>query len=369
MSAKIGKESIFMKACIVKKYGKENTEILDISQPLSVELKEGQVLVKIHAVALNAVDWKTRAGKIKAASGDPSNHSPLVLGYDFSGVVESVGPSVSQWVTGDAVFGVSVYGALASYRIVYADMIARKPVNISHGEAASLVTAGLTALQMLDWAKAHAPKLDKVIISGGAGGTGHLAIQLAKRVFNISTVITTCSDSKAALMRELGADVIVDRAATDFTAAVGAPLCDAALDITGEDKKLRVVTHKAGNHSMVVSVVAPGGGARIPSGRMLEAIFDAYHMGPGPGCCILGLLNCLTDRTVETLVMLPRSSDLMRIAQYASEGLVKVVVDRVYPFEQAIQAVDYVELGHVTGKCIVELEVGATAGLTQRNPL
>lgn len=369
MSSRVGKEKVYSQACFMTKYGKSNATISELPEPTASDLKEGQVLLKIHAVSLNAVDWKTREGKIKAVSGDPTPQVPVVLGYDCSGTVEAVGLNVKEWAVGDEVFGVAAFGALASRRIVYADMLGRKPVGITHGEAASLVTAGVTALQMLDWAKEHAPNLNKVLITGGAGGTGHMAVQLAKKVFNIQTVVSTASSRNVKLVRDLGADIVIDYKAEDFVNVLrkDSELCDASLDISGEDKKCAQVTTKKGKHSMVVSIVAPGGGARIPSGATVRAIREAYHMPPVPGC-ILGLLNMLTDKTVETLVMLPFGKDLTRMAQYAAEGKIKVVVDRVYPFEKSLDAINYVEIGHVTGKCIVELVPGATSGLVPVNP-
>ena len=300
---------------------------------------------------------------MKPVSGDPKPTAPVVLGYDCSGVVEAIGVgTVTDLKVGDACFGVSTSGALASHRKVVASMFVAKPAELTHGEAASLITAGITAMQMLDWATEHAA-VDKILITGGASGTGTMALQLAKNCFNVKTVVTTASAHKVGLMKELGADDVIDYHTADFVEVLGPASCDAALDIIGEDKNCTKVTKKAGKHSMVATVAL-----RIPSGQMVRDICAAYHTPLMPGC-VLGLLNCLSSKTIHSMVMLPWKRDLERIAKFAVDGKVKVHVDRIYPFDQCIAALDYVEEGHVTGKCIVEVVEGATAGLVEHNPL
>jgi len=203
----------------------------------------GEVLVDIHAASVNAADWKVRAG----GYGTKMNF-PYVLGRDFSGVVSALGEGVTDFRIGDEVFGVCAAGQEGTYCekiAIKASIVARKPANLSHVEAAALALIGLTAIVCVE----DALKLQKgetILVQGGAGGVASFAIQLSKHIG--ARVITTCSAANADYVKKLGADVVIDYNKEDFTKV--ARDCDCVFDTVGGD-----VTMKS------FEVLKPGGRA------------------------------------------------------------------------------------------------------------
>jgi NADPH:quinone reductase-like Zn-dependent oxidoreductase len=189
----------------------------------------GEVVVDIHAASVNAADYKVRLG-----GGRYTLVSfPHILGRDFSGVVSTVGPGVTDFAVGDAVFGVTeqgIEGAYAEKIAIKAAIIARKPDRLSHAEAAALGLTSLTALWAIE-DTAHLKAAQTILIQGGAGGVAGFGIQLAKHLG--ATVITTASAGNHAYVRSLGADRVIDYHTEDFT-AIG-PICDVVFDTVGGD--------------------------------------------------------------------------------------------------------------------------------------
>ena len=203
----------------------------------------GQVVVDIHAASVNGVDWKIRKGGYV-----PVESFPCILGRDFSGVVSEIGEGVVDLAVGDPVFGVSETrdnGAYAERIAINAAIVARKPESITHVEMASIALTGLTALVAIEETLDLQPG-ETVLVHGGAGGVGGLAVQLAKH--RGARVITTASAANAEYVRRLGADEVIDYTAGDFTRLVSG--CDAVLDTVGGDVAQRSF-----------AVVRPGGRA------------------------------------------------------------------------------------------------------------
>ena len=203
----------------------------------------GQIVVDIHAASVNGVDWKIRKGGYL-----PVESFPCILGRDFSGVVSETGEGVVDLAVGDPVFGVSETrdnGAYAERIAINAAIVARKPESITHIEMASIALTGLTALVAIEETLDLQPG-ETVLVHGGAGGVGGLAVQLAKH--RGARVITTASAANTAYVRQLGADEVIDYTAVDFTRLVSG--CDAVLDTVGGDVAQRSF-----------AVVRPGGRA------------------------------------------------------------------------------------------------------------
>jgi len=187
----------------------------------------GQVVVDIHAASVNAADYKVRLGGGRYSL----NRFPHILGRDFSGVVSMLGTGVTDFIVGDAVFGVTdqgVEGAYAEKIAIDAAIIAKKPDRFSHAEAAALALTGLTALTAIE-DTAHLKAGQTILIQGGAGGVAGFAVQLCKHLG--ATVITTASVSNHPYVRSLGADQVIDYNAEDFT-TIGA-VCDVVFDTVG----------------------------------------------------------------------------------------------------------------------------------------
>jgi NADPH:quinone reductase-like Zn-dependent oxidoreductase len=221
-----------MKAMLLTKHG--GLDALRYGDAPDPAAGPGDVVVDIHAASVNAADYKMRLGGGNYQAGGLK--FPHILGRDFSGVVSVVGEGADLAV-GDAVFGVTIPGTEGAYAekiAIKAAIIARKPANLGHAEAAAMALTSLTAI----WALEDTAKLQRgetVLIQGGAGGVAGFAIQLAKHIG--ATVVTTASPRNHDYVKTLGADQIIDYTATDFTKA--APRCDVVFDTVGGDVQTR----------------------------------------------------------------------------------------------------------------------------------
>lgn len=213
-----------MKALVLSQYdGPLELATLDRPQP-----QTGQVLVRIHAAGLNPLDVKIRAGK-----ADHAKHPlPLVLGIDMAGVVEAVGAGVTRFAPGDEVYGMTggvggLQGALAEYAAVDAELLARKPANLSMREAAALPLAFITAWSgIVD--RAHLAAGQSVLVQGGSGGVGHVAVQIARALG--ANVFATGSARNADVISQLGATP-VDYGALSVEQYVQAHTAGAGFDL------------------------------------------------------------------------------------------------------------------------------------------
>ena len=200
-----------MKAIRIHEYG--DRSVLRYEDAPTPEIADDDVLVRIVASSINPVDWKVRRGYLASMIDYPM---PLILGWDFSGVVERVGSAVTQFEPGDEVFArpdITRNGTYAEYIAVNASEIARKPRYISHVQAACLPLAGITAWEVL-FTAGQVEAGQTVLIHAAAGGVGSLAVQLAH--WRGARVIATCSAANRPLVASLGADEIIDYRTTPF---------------------------------------------------------------------------------------------------------------------------------------------------------
>ncbi|KAI9346250.1 chaperonin 10-like protein [Obelidium mucronatum] len=347
----------------ITKYGK--TQLTIGLLPIPTQIPPNHVLIKVHAVALQPADVKIRNGSLKVIKGSPSPKTPCILGYDCSGVIEQVASNTSSsWTPGERVCCVAVEGALTSHVVVHEKYLAKLPDEVGFVDAAALVTAGLTGWQAFEYARKYfheesfgGGSFKKVLITGGAGGVGHIAIQLAKKVFGAEIVVTTASSGKQDFVRECGADVVVNYRSEDFVRAINDNVnllrCDFALDCTGETKKCKKVVKKGSG--CIVGVLG------IPDGAMLKQVVDVYDMARPPGC-VFGLLNCISGCSVcgsgvhvHNMITLPFGQQLQELCRLVGNGTIKVNIDKIFPLKRANEAFDYVGEGHVMGKVVVEL--------------
>jgi len=226
-----------MKAFILDRYGRnERLRAGDTPEP---EVGDEDVLVRVHAAGVNALDAKIRNGEFKLIL---PYRLPLILGNDVAGVVERVGARVRGFAPGDEVYArpdSDRIGTFAELVAIKQGSLAHKPKNISMEEAASIPLVGLTAWQALV-EKANLQPGQKVLIHAGSGGVGTFAIQLAKHLGAV--VATTTSTENVALVKQLGADVVIDYKKESFEDVLSA--CDVVLNSLGEDalfKSLRVL--------------------------------------------------------------------------------------------------------------------------------
>jgi len=203
-----------MKAQILKSFGSPDSfELCEVPKPVP---HTGQVLVRVHATSINPLDYQVRRG-------DYADLVPLpaITGHDVSGVVEAIGPGVTNFAPGDEVwYTPQIFdgpGSYAEYHVAAENIVAKKPLSLSHLEAASLSLVGGTAWEALT--VRAAPRVgESILIHGGAGGVGHVAIQLAKAIG--AKVFTTVREANAEFVKRMGADVIIDYEKEDYVDAI-----------------------------------------------------------------------------------------------------------------------------------------------------
>ncbi|WP_256010262.1 NADP-dependent oxidoreductase [Desertivirga xinjiangensis] len=311
-----------MKAIVVNNPGDvSQLEFQEIARPI---LQTGEVLVQVKAISINPVDVKSRAGK--GVYGRIKNQSPLILGWDISGVVTE--SKVEQFKTGDEVFGMVNFPghgkAYAEYVAAAASQLALKPANISHEEAAASTLAALTAYQAMVH-NANVQAGQKVLVHAASGGVGHFAVQLAKYLG--AHVTGTSSARNKDFILNLGADEHLDYTAYDW--ASHPEEFDFVLDgVGGETVDKSLLVTKRG--STIIS---------IPTG-LNEAVTEKAKA-----------------KGVNGYFMLVQSSgsDMQQVATLLEKGIWKAHVSEIYPFEQMASAHLQVESGRTVGKVVVTL--------------
>lgn len=330
-----------MKAYILDRYGKgQRLRLGETPDPVA---GPGEVLVDIRAAALNMLDVKIRDGAFKPLL---PYRPPFVLGHDLAGVVVATGPGASRFKVGDAVFARPRdhhIGAFAQRIAVAEADLAIKPASLSMEEAASLPLVALTAWQVLVELAQVKPG-DKVMIHAGSGGVGTIAIQLAKHLG--ATVATTTSAANAALVRGLGADVVIDYKTQRFEDA-----------LSGYDVVLSSLDD--GSLERSLGVLKPGGKLISISGPPDPAFARAMRMN-WVMRQVMGLLSRDIRRKATRhqvgyafLFMRADGAQLAKIAALVEDGALRPVVDRTFAFEALNEAIDYLATGRAKGKVVV----------------
>ncbi|MBC3810159.1 NADP-dependent oxidoreductase [Undibacterium aquatile] len=333
-----------MKALVLKRYGKaDQIEFADVPNPL---IKPNEILVRIHAVGLNPIDYMIPKGAFKPML---KFDLPATLGSDLAGTVVEVGSQVTRFKAGDAVFA-SLFdlgnGSLAEFAAVPEHVAALKPANLNFVQAASIPMVALTCWQALNERIKVTPG-QKVFIPAGSGGIGTFAIQLAKYLG--AHVGTTTSTANVDLVRSLGADDVIDYKKQEFENVLsGYDVVLGTVRGDGIEKALRIL--KPGSN--VVSLIGP---PDVPFAKARGMNFLMTF--------IFGLLSRKIirlakrqDSNYSFLFVRPDGEQLGKISKLIEAGTIRPVVDKVFPFVQAKQALAYLEQGRSKGKVVVELE-------------
>ena len=332
-----------MKAYLLDRYGKgQQLRLADLPDPVPAA---HEVIVRIHAAALNLLDSKLRDGEFKPML---PYKPPFILGHDLAGTVEAVGPAVRRFSVGDRVFGRVRDGHIGTFaeRIaVDQDDLAIIPATLSMTEAASIPLVGLTAWQALV-ELADLKRGQRVLIQAGSGGVGTIAIQLAKHLG--ATVATTTSAKNVDLVRSLGADVVIDYNARDFST-----------ELSGYDVVL---------HSLDAATLAKSVGVLKRGGQLISISGPPDHIfGKSQGLnpvlrLIFRLISAGIRRKAKRagvrysfLFMRADGSQMAELAQLAEAGAIRPVIDRTFPFDQLNEAMAYIETGRAKGKVVVTL--------------
>jgi len=332
-----------MKALILKRYGKsDQLAFTDIPRPT---IKPTEMLVQVHAVGLNPVDNMIPKGMFKPFL---QFQLPAVMGSDVAGVVVEVGSQVSRFKVGDAIFASTFdlsMGTLAEFATVPEHAAAPKPANLDFAEAASIPMVGLTAWQAIK-ERAQIKAGQKVFIPAGAGGIGTFAIQLAKYLG--AQVGTTTSTANVDLVKRLGADEIIDYKKHSFEKVLQG--YDMVLGtLTGDqiEKSLQIV--KPG--SSIVSLVGP------PDAAFARARGMNFLMKFVFGLLSRKIIRQAKQRAAEYsfFFVRPDGRQLAEIGKLIEATHILPVIDKVFPFEQTIEALAYLEAGRAKGKVVVRV--------------
>jgi NADPH:quinone reductase-like Zn-dependent oxidoreductase len=308
-----------MKAVRVHEYG--GPEVLKYEEAPRPKPGPGEVLVRIRAAGVNPMDWKVREGYLREAL---AYRMPFVPGWDVSGVVEATGPNVTQLAAGDEVYGypsVVRDGAYAEYAVVPEAELALKPRTLDHVHAASVPMAALTAWQGL-FDAGDLRTEQKVLIHGGAGGVGSFAVQFAR--WKGAFIIATASGRNQEFLRNLGADLTIDYERSRFDRVV----CDVDLvfDTVGGDTLKRSWR------------VLKKGGILVSTVETPDAAEAAAH----------GVRGALVD-------MQANRGELVEIARLVDSGIVRPIVEAVFPLKEARHAQELSQTGHARGKIVLKV--------------
>jgi len=328
-----------MKAFIVDRYKGE----LRFGEMPDPEIRDHDVLVQIYAAGVNPLDSKIRDGEFKLIL---PYRLPLILGNELAGVVVRVGSRVVQFKPGDEVYArpdKDRIGTFAEFIAMNEDNVAMKPKTLTMAEAASIPLVGLTGWQVLI-ERANLKKRQKVLIHAGSGGVGTFAIQLAKHVG--ATVATTTSTANVDLVKSLGADIVIDYKKEDFENVLHD--YDVVLNSLGKDtleKSLQVL--KPGGRLISISGPPdPDFAKNLGSGWMLRLVMRLLSYG---------IRKKAKRRGVDYsfLFMRANGDQLREIASLVDEGIIRPVVERVFPFAATPEALAYLERGRAKGKVVV----------------
>lgn len=323
-----------MKAIVYEAYGPPDVLKLEaVEKPVP---RDDEVLVSVHAAALNYVDWALLRGipfLIRMMSGGLSKPKNTILGADIAGRVEAIGRGVTQFQPGDEVFGdISDYGfgGFAEYVSAPESQLARKPANTSFEEAAAVPMSGVVALQGLR-DKGGVQPGQKVLIVGASGGNGTFAVQIAKSFG--AEVTGVCSTRNLDMVRSIGADHVIDYTQEDF--AQGEERYDLILGAGGYRSifDYRRALRPEGTYVMV------GGG--------MAQVYEAMLLGP--------FVSMTGRQRLVNLSAMSDQEDLAFVGKLIEAGKVVPVIDRRYPLEEVPEALRYYGEGHSRGKVVISV--------------
>ncbi len=311
-----------MKAVV---YDKSNSpDVLVVREVEKPVPGDNEVLVKIHAVSINAADYRSmRMGIIPKRK---------IFGADIAGRIEEAGRNIENLKVGDEVFGDTAsygFGGFAEYAAAPERLLALKPASVSFENAAAVPMAAVTALQALrDLGSIQ--KGQKVLICGAGGGVGSFAVQLAK--YFGAEVTAVCSPENAELTRSLGADHIIDYTKEDFTKSGNC--YDLVLAVNG-------------NHSLSAykRTLTPNGIFVMAGGALTQLISNM----------VFGSLMSIGSKKMRHLFAKQSTKDLEFVMKLVEEGKVKPIIDRRYPLDETAEAMRYLSKGHARGKVIITI--------------
>jgi len=327
-------DATLMKGIAYRCYGSPDVlKLEDIEKPVA---GDDQVLVKVHAAAVNPLDFHYMHGtpyvmRLDSGIGTPKNPR---LGVDFAGTIEAVGKNVKKFKAGDEVFG-GRNGAFGEYVTVREDRsLVLKPANITFEQAAAVPVAAITALQALR-DKGHIQAGQKVLINGASGGVGTFAVQIAKSFG--AEVTGVCSTKNVDMVRKIGADHVIDYTKEDFTQG---------------DQYYDLIVDTVGTHSLLdyKHVLNPQGNLVIVGGPV-----DNWLIGLLGSVVYAKILSPFISQKFGMMLAELNPEDLAIVGDLMQAGKVTPVIDRTYKLSEVPEALRYLEQGHARGKVVIRV--------------
>lgn len=325
-----------MRAVVQQAYGEDARTVFEIAEVPVPEIKPDEVLIKVVASSVNALDWHFMTGtpyflRFENGFGTPKRAIP---GADVAGTVVKVGSEVTGFEPGDEVFGDVEGGGFAEYAAGKAEILAHRPQSLPIEESATLGVAALTALQGLrDWAGIKPG--DRVLINGASGGVGTFAVQIALAL-GASHVTAVCSTNNVEIAHSLGADRVVDYTKDDFTEIEDR--FDVFFDNAGS-KSLGRSRKMLTDQGILVAVTAKKGKWFRPIDRLIAGVIRSR----------------LWSQRFVTRTARPSGEDGAVLAQMVEEGNLRPVIDRRFTLDEAVDALAHQATGHARGKSIVKV--------------
>jgi NADPH:quinone reductase-like Zn-dependent oxidoreductase len=325
-----GTATTTMKAMVQEEYGSpDKLGLREVDKPV---VEDDDVLVRVRAAAVNALDWRVMRGlpyMVRLSEGRRRPENPI-RGIDLAGHVEAVGKNVTEFKPGDEVFG-ERRRAFAEYILGKEEHFAHKPASITFAEAATLGCAALTALQGLR-DKAHVKPGQKVLINGAGGGVGTFSVQIAKSFG--ADVTAVCHTHNVEMVRSIGAARVIDYTQEDFTKTK--ERYDVVFDNVGNRslRRLRRILTPSGT---LVFVGAPHFRFVAPLFRILGAV----------------VVSRFSKQKLLPFIATHSKDDLLALKELVESGSVTPVIDRTYPLSEVPEAIRYLEKGHARGKVVI----------------
>lgn len=319
-----------MQAYVYAAYGPP--EVLQLQTVDKPTPTDSQVLVKVAATSINPAECHLRNGMLLArllGGGGVLRPKPTIPGADFAGVVEAVGSGVTRYRPGDEVYGRRGQDGLAEYVCVSEKPITHKPAGLTFEQAAAVPVAAMTALQSLrDDGQLQAGQT--VLINGGSGGVGTFTVQIAKALG--AHVTAVCSTRNVELVRSLGADRVIDYTTEDYT---------------GTGQTYDLIIDNVGNRTVgaYARTLRPNGRCVIVGFKSVGLLLHQQVVGR--------LASRLGKKPIGSMLAQITAEDLGHVNDLMTSGRVVPVIDRCYPFSQAVEAFRYAEAGHARGKVII----------------
>lgn len=314
-----------MNAFIINQYG--TPEVLQATKLSTPLVGPNEVLIKVVASGLNPLDYKVRRGDLKKVF---RLEFPKILGADIAGVISGIGSDVTDLQPNDAVYALlptPKWGGYGEYVTVKAKYVEKKPGNLSFEEAAAFPAAGLTAWQALRQ-KSRIERGTRVLINGASGGVGTFAVQIAHAAG--ARVTGVCSEANRDMVKQLGADEVVDYHRQDFTRMPDQ--YDVVFDVVGNRSfaECKPVLAKKGVY--VTTTFSP---------KLLITSFFTNFFG----------------KKSKIVMVKPRKEDLFQLAQFAEAGMIKAVIEKVYDATEKdlVEAHQQLESGHTAGKLVLKM--------------